>query len=494
MTVDDLIDGYRQFFLWFDSLVLFYVMALNVFYLVFVFSGWRTVHRYVALRPMRDYGYVGRSPLSMAVSILVPAYNEEKTIVPAIQALLRTQFNELEVVIVNDGSTDGTLGVLEEVFTLVPIDRSPRSGLATKPVRGVHASVTERRIIVIDKENGGKADSLNVALNYSQYPLVCAIDADTIMDPGALARLVWEFQSDPDIVATGGIVRIINGSSVKGGQITQVRTPRDILGNIQIVEYLRAFLGGRLAWSRWNMLLIISGAFGLFRRDVIVSAGGYDADNVGEDAELVVRIRRQRAEQGLPCRITFFPDPICWTEAPSDMAALSRQRDRWQRGLGELLIKHRRMTFNPRYGRIGMLAVPFYWIFEFLEPVITVTGVTLVAIGFVVGLVDPFTFALILSLITFYGFFISLGVIMMEERAFRRYPNWSDLIRMGMAIFAENFGYRQYLAYVRFRAMFRIRTSKSEWGENVRSGFHDEEFAYNEESRDPASIDPAVRG
>lgn len=492
MTWDDWIDLYRGFFLWFDGVVLFYVTALNLIFFILVFSGWRTVHRYVALRPMRDYGYVARSPLSMAVTVLVPAYNEEKSIVPSVQALLRTQFNQLEVIVVNDGSSDRTLEMLMDAFTLIPVDRSPRSGLPTQEVLRVYASVTDTRVTVIDKANGGKADSLNAALNYSQYPLVCAIDADTIMDPGALARMVWEFQSDPAIVATGGIVRIVNGSVVKGGQVVHVKTPGGVLGNIQIVEYLRAFLGGRLAWSRWNMLLIISGAFGLFRRDVVVAAGGYDSDNIGEDAELVVRIRRLRAEQKLPCRITFFPDPICWTEAPASMEVLSRQRDRWQRGLGEVLFKHRKMAFNPRYGRIGMVAVPYYWIFEFLEPFVTVTGITLVAIGFALGIVDPFTFALILSLITFYGFFISLGVLMMEERAFRRYPAWNDLWRMGLAMFAENFGYRQYLAYVRMRAMFRIRGKKHQWGENVRKGFGDAEFDSIEQWE--KGTEPAPRG
>ncbi len=456
---------------WLQWPLLAYMIALNGIYLTLIIAGSGVVHRYVTLRPLRDYGYVARSPLSMPVSILVPAHNEQPTIVASVMALLESQYGKLEIVVVNDGSTDGTLDALVEAFGLVEVERVPRSGLRTQDIRQAYLSSLDPRVVVVDKVNGGKADALNAGINFAQYPLVCAIDADTLLDSGALARLVWEFQSHGDTVATGGIVRIVNGSIVEGGLITSVRTPRSILENIQVMEYLRAFLGGRLAWSRWNQLLIISGAFGLFRRDILIEAGGYDPGTITEDAELILRIRRMRADQGLPCRITFFPDPICWTQAPATMGQLARQRDRWQRGLGEMLIKHRGMLLNKRYGRIGWIALPYYWLFELLEPAITVIGLVLVTIGLIVGTVDPVVYALLVAMATAFGLFLSLGVILIEERAFRRYPSWKDLRHMAVAVLLENFGYRQWQAWVRFRALFRIRRQRGTWGEMARTEF-----------------------
>lgn len=471
MSRNDVLDNLRTFFAWFDSALLLYIFALNAIYTMLVVSGWQRINQYVTMRALRDYRYVGKSEMSLPVSILVPAYNEEPIIADSIRSLLLSQFNQLEVIVINDGSKDGTLDRLIQEFSLVPIDIVPRSDIPTQQVRQVYLSCEDQRIMVIDKENGGKSDSLNTGLNYAQYPLVCAIDADTILDPGALSRLVWEFQSNPDTVATGGIVRVVNGSQVHSGQIGSINTPKSLLANIQILEYLRAFLGGRVAWSRWNLLLVISGAFGLFRRDILIEAGGYDVSAITEDAELIVRIRRMRADQGKPCHISFFPDPICWTEAPTTVEQLVRQRDRWQRGLGELLITHHAMLFNPKYGRIGMISIPYYWIFELLEPVVTVGGLLLVTVGFFLGMVNPITYALMIAFSTAFGLLLSLSVVLIEQRAYRRYPNWLDLRRLGMAAVVENFGYRQWQAMIRLRALWRIRGSAHHWGEMTRTGF-----------------------
>jgi cellulose synthase/poly-beta-1,6-N-acetylglucosamine synthase-like glycosyltransferase len=325
--------------------------------------------------------------------------------------------------------------------------------------------------MLIDKENGGKADSLNVGINFSSYPLVCSIDADTILDHQALARLVWEFQADENTVASGGIVRIINGSVLRDGALVRVQTPRSVLANVQIVEYLRAFLGGRIGWSKARALVIISGAFGLFRRDALVQAGGYDATCVGEDAELILRLYRTRAAAGQPCRVTFFPDPICWTEAPGDLRTLARQRDRWQRGLGQLLWRHRDMTFRRRYGRVGSLALPTFWLFEYFGPVLETLGLILVPIGFLTGYVSASVFVTLLALALVYGFLLSLLSILIEERAFQRYPTWVDLRRLTAAIVVENAGYRQWLALVRTRAMLKRPGGKHVWGAQKRAGF-----------------------
>jgi cellulose synthase/poly-beta-1,6-N-acetylglucosamine synthase-like glycosyltransferase len=433
--------------------------------------GWRSVEDYVRRRPMRDYRWVGRSPLSLPVSILAPAYNEGPTIVPAMKALMAAQFVNFEIIVINDGSKDDTLDQLRQGFDLVPSSRVPRSNLVSEHVHGVYTSPTEPRLVVLDKANGGKADALNAGLRYARNPLVCAIDADTILDPGALSRLVWEFQSNPDTVATGGIVRIVNGSQVEDGRVVEVRTPRSLLANIQILEYLRAFLGARVAWSRLQMVLIISGAFGLFRREAVIEAGGYDTSTVGEDAELVLRLHRLHRETGRPCRITFFPDPICWTEAPSDLKTLIRQRDRWQRGLIEMLGRHRSMVGNRRYGRIGLVALPYFVLFELLGPVIECIGLVALAISLVMGYASPTVVALMAGLSIMYGFVLSFVAILMEERAFRRYPGWRCLSRLVLAAVVENLGYRQVMTVVRARAWWTYRRSAGTWGEMTRAGF-----------------------
>ena len=234
---------------------------------------------------------------------------------------------------------------------------------------------------MIDKENAGKADALNAGIKYATYPLFCAVDADTMLDAGALSRLVWEFQASPETVAVGGIVRIVNGSTFDNGRLDQVKTPTNLLANLQILEYLRAFLGGRIGWSKTGMLLIVSGAFGLFRRDVVVEVGGYDPAMVGEDAELILRLHRHHRELSRPCRITFFPDPICWTECPEDFRSLVRQRDRWQRGLIGMVMRHKDMIGRPRYGRIGLGAMPYYVVFELLGPTIECLGYVAFAVA-----------------------------------------------------------------------------------------------------------------
>jgi cellulose synthase/poly-beta-1,6-N-acetylglucosamine synthase-like glycosyltransferase len=461
----------------FSLFMLGYFVVLDMAFVVLASIGWRAVNEYVARRPFRDYRHVGESKLSMPVSILVPAYNEGPVIVSTVRSLIASQFGELEVVVVNDGSTDDTLPSLIDAFDLVQVDRVPRANLPSEPISAVYVSATDQRIVVLDKQNGGKADALNAGIRFARYPLFCAIDADTMLDPGALARLVWEFQARPETVAVGGIVRVVNGSDVdRDGRLVQVKTPRGMLVNLQIVEYLRAFLGGRIGWSRLGMLLIISGAFGLFRRDVVVEAGGYDTTTVGEDAELVLRLHRHQRDHERKCRITFFPDPICWTEAPSNMRSFVRQRDRWQRGLIEMMVRHRGMVGRRRYGGVGLVAIPYFVFFEVVGPVLEVLGYAACVAALLVGAIQAEFAIAFLGFSVFFGLLISFTVVLMEERAFRRYPSWRDLRRMIAAVFVENLGYRQLNALIRVRAWWTLWRAKG-WGEMTRVGLDPSETA-----------------
>ncbi len=461
-----LIDG-----LWtIDLVMIAYLVSNNVLLSLIAAIGWRAIDDYVRRRQLRDYDALGSSPLALPISIIAPAYNEQLSVVDSVKALLSCRYAEFEVLVVNDGSTDATLARLQEEFDLVEVDRVPRARMLTQPISAIYTCPWDVRLTVVVKANGGKADALNAGIAYAQYPLFCAIDADTMLDPRALARLAWEFQAHPDSIAAGGIVRVINGSTVSAGQLLDVETPSALLLNVQILEYLRAFLLGRIAWSRLGMLLIISGAFGLFRREAVVEVGGYDNESMGEDAELVLRLYRHRLERKLPCRISFFPDPICWTEAPSNWRSLIGQRDRWQRGLIQMLFQHRRMVFNPRYGRIGLLALPYFLFFEMFGPTIEVIGYVAFATSIALG-VAPLSYTLaFLVLALVFGLLFSFTALLAEERSYERYPSWRDLRRLAVSAVAENFGYRQLLALVRFRSWWTL-VRKPGWGTMHRSGF-----------------------
>jgi cellulose synthase/poly-beta-1,6-N-acetylglucosamine synthase-like glycosyltransferase len=471
-----------------NSFTLGYLVVLQLIYTALAVVGWRAIENYVERRPMRDYRAVAESALSMPVSILVPAYNEELSIVASVRSLLTSQFIEYEIVVINDGSKDQTAAALTRAFGLVKVGRVPRSNIATQAITGVYTSPLEPRLVFIDKANGGKADALNAGINHAVYPLFCAIDADTMLDAGALSRLVWEFQAAPETVAVGGIVRIVNGSLLQDGRLLTVRTPRNLLANLQIIEYLRAFLGGRIGWSKSGMLLIISGAFGLFRRDVCVEVGGYDPTTVGEDAELVLRLHRHQRERGETCRITFFPDPICWTECPENLATLIRQRDRWQRGLIEMILRHRRMLLRRRYGRIGLVAMPYFVVFEMLGPTIECVGYALFLLALILGIVSVWFAVAFFAFSLTYGLVLSFLVILMEERAFRRYPDWTDLARMTLCAVVENLGYRQMLAVVRMRSWYTLARGKQSWGDMTRKGFGPLPSA---DADTPVSVGPA---
>lgn len=461
-----------EFLIAFNVLMVLYFLALNTIYTLLLVIGWRAIADYVRRRSLIDYGTIARSKMTLPISVMVPAFNEEPVIVDSVRALLAAVYPQLEVVVINDGSTDGTLRALREAFALVEVERVPRADLPSAPVRAIYTAPADGRLVVIDKENAGKADSINAGLRYARYPLFCTIDSDTMIDPDAFVRLVRPFQTHPETVACGGVVRIVNGSTVREGRVLEVKTPRNALVNIQIVEYLRAFLTGRTGWSKLGALLIISGAFGVFRRDVVIEAGGYDTRTVGEDAELVVRLHRHCRERGIPYRAVFLADPVCWTEAPASLRVLCRQRNRWHRGLVETLVRHRGMIGRRRYGVVGMFAMPYFVLFEALGPLLETVGYLVFGLSLAFGLVSTSLAVLFLALSFSYGLVLSFGALLAEERAFRRYRSWTCVARMIGACFLENFGYRQVGSAVRAWSFWSLlRPGAGGWGEMTRAGY-----------------------
>jgi len=415
-----------------------------------------------------------RRSLSSAppIALLAPAYNEAATIENSIRSLLCLEYPNFEVIVINDGSKDATMDVLRAAFQLRDEQRNHEVAIAHRPIRGIYRSTTHPQLLVIDKVNGGKADALNAGLNLARAPIVCSMDADSLLEPDALLRAVQPFVEDPQrVIATGGTVRVVNGCTVVDGRVVQIGLPKNIWALFQTVEYLRAFLLARLAWSRMGVLTIVSGAFGLFRRSVIVDSGGYANNTVGEDMEIVVRLHRRFREMEKPYRIAFVPEPVCWTEVPETLEMLSRQRSRWHRGALETFATHHDMLFNPRYGRAGMLGMGKVFFFDVLAPVVELAGYILMPLLWLMGLLSFDFFAAYLAVAFAFGVAISVGSLAIEEAELRRFPSARDLIILAGAAVLENFGYRQLNSWWRIKGMWQWLRGDRSWGSMTRKGF-----------------------
>jgi len=457
---------------WFNYLVLGYFVLINAHYFILLLVGFKATRRALFEMRWHDVRRVMQSHLTLPISVITPAYNEEASVAEAVRSLLMLRYPEFEVVVVNDGSTDDTLKVLIERFALREVPRTFEAVVPCRAIRAVYESDRHSNLVVIDKDNGGsKADAVNAGINLALYPLFCAIDADSILEDDALLRAVRPFLDEPGVVAVGGIIRIVNGCEVRGGRMANVRLTHALLPLFQIVEYLRAFLFGRMAWATINGLLIVSGGFGLFDKKAVVMAGGYASDSIGEDFELIVRMHHRLREARVPYRIRFVPDPVCWTEVPESLRVLQRQRNRWQRGLIDTLWRHRKMIGRPRYGVVGLLALPAFVVFELLGPVIEVSGYLVIPLSAWLGIVNAAFMALFFALAVLCGVLLSVSGVLLEDMAFHRYPRLRDLVLLCVVGVIESFGYRQLNAWWRIRASWDYSRGRTGWGEMERRGF-----------------------
>lgn len=454
-----------------ETSIIIYVATINIIYLGLMILG------YFALRSEAEhleeadrYALLG-SPILPKIAVIAPAFNEARTCRDAVRAMLTLRYPNYEVIVVNDGSTDDTLELLIDEFKLYRSGRIATGTLITQPVRGIYESREPIKLVVVDKENGGKADSLNAGINVARAPLVCAVDSDSLMEGDALLYVVEPFLDDPATLATGGLIRVVNGCTVEGGRVTRVRAPRRFVPLFQAVEYLRAFLGGRVAFTFLNSLLIISGAFGLFRRDAVLDVGGYLPTTVGEDMELVVRLHRRWREAKRKYRIVFVPEPVCWTEVPETLTVLERQRNRWQRGTVDSIGLHKRMLGNPRYGVLGTFAMPYFFLFEMLGPAIELLGYIVTIGGWAFGLIATEVAILFFTVSILFGILLSMSSIVLEELTQRRYPGAGDIAWLFLAAVVENFGFRQLLTVWRTRGLVDGLRGKQGWGAMERRGF-----------------------
>ncbi|MDB9301060.1 glycosyltransferase [Halorubrum ezzemoulense] len=414
------------------------------------------------------------SPFYPGVAMVVPAYNEAASIVESVRSMLALNYPDQEIVVVNDGSSDATLERLEEAFGLRPVDAEVPYDVPSEPIRGVYRSATHENLLVVDKENGGKSDALNAGVWLTDQELFCAVDADTVIDRDALLDVVAPFLEEPSrTVASGGTIRVANECVVQDGQVKEVNLPKTGLAGVQVMEYLRAFYSGRLGLARLKGLILISGAFGVFRTDRVREIGGYRHDTITEDFDVVVRLHEHLSDNDIDYRIEFVPEPVAWTEVPETLRTLGRQRRRWYRGMMETVVASRRMFFRRAYGRVGTVVLPFFTAAEALGPLIEGFGYVLLPLGWYLGILNVEFFLLFLLLTVGAGVFLSWFGVFSEVWSYNRYESPWEVLRLLWYGVLENFGYRQWKTIVAWHGLIEYLRGDQSWGAMERRGFGD---------------------
>jgi len=448
----------------FNNIIVLYFFLANGSYTILMVMSF--VH--VWLYQMR-IGYAGlqevrESPVTPPVTVIVPAFNEENSIILTVQSLLKLDYPALEIIVVDDGSTDQTLHKLVEHFQLIRMDLICRPRLPATPPAAYFHNPHISALTVVSKPNGGKPDALNLGINMARSPYFCTIDADCILEKDSLLRLMYPvIQSPTNTVLSAGIVRILNGCVVENGQVTEIRLPERPIEKFQIVEYLRSFLFGRTGWNLIQGTFIASGAFCIFHRETVIEAGGFGHDTVTEDIDVVANVHRLMRAKKRKYRTSFTTDPVCWTIAPHTRELLGKQRRRWQLGLIQTVMKHNTMLFNYKYGTIGLLSLPFQTFVEGFGCLVEFGGYILIPVSFLLGLTPLDLFLLFVLLAFVYGTFLSVGSVVLEEITYRRYPQMKDLLLLLYYAVIENFGYRQMIVLYRVQGFVQYLRGEKSW-------------------------------
>lgn len=408
-----------------------------------------------------------------AISILAPAFNEGLNIVENVRSLLTINYPSFEIVIINDGSSDNSMELLFAEYDLEKKDILYHNFVKTKDIKGIYKSKNKafKNLTVVDKENGGKADALNTGINICQNSVICCIDVDCILENDAMLKLIKPFLNNGNkVIASGGVIRVANSCVIEDGRIIEVKLPDSFVARVQVIEYFRAFLMGRMAWSRVDGLLLISGAFGMFDKQIVIEAGGYNTNTVGEDMELLVRMRRMMQERNVPYTVGFVPDPLCWTEVPQTWKVLQRQRNRWTRGTAETLWIHKKMMFNPKYKILGMLSTPFWFFFEWLAPLIEFVGILFFIVLFILGQVSWQVFLTFFLAVYSFAILFSVTALFFEEYSFQQYKKPSYIFRLIGTAMVEPLIYHPVIMWSAVMGNFDLLRGKNSWGVMSRAG------------------------
>ena len=459
----------------FNMSILLFAIVIISSYLILAIISVIALSKHLKENVFINYKVILSSDLAPHLSLIAPAYNEVNTIEENVRSLLSLNYNNYEVIIVNDGSRDNSLEVLTGSFDLEQVQFDYHEHIKSKTVRAVFKSKNPayKKLIVVDKVNGGKADALNVGINISQYSYIVCIDVDCILDKDALLILAKPYleKSDAHIIATGGSIRIANSCIIKGGRLKEIKAPSRMLPRIQVIEYLRAFLLGRMAWSKLDGLLIISGAFGMFDKAIAIKVGGYNCKTVGEDMELIVRMRRYMIETKQKYAVSYIPNPLCWTEAPESFGILLKQRSRWTRGTMETLWIHRKMLLNPKYKILGLVSVPYWLFFEYLAPIIELGGLIITLFLAVSGILSWKLFFTLFLFVYVFALTFSIFALLTEEYTYHQYPKFADFNKLLLAALTEPFYFHPFSVYAALKGNWEEIRGKKGWGEMTRTGF-----------------------
>jgi cellulose synthase/poly-beta-1,6-N-acetylglucosamine synthase-like glycosyltransferase len=454
-------------------------MALLCIFIYALLAGLSLVaiRLFVKKEGFTDYKVMLGSPLAPGISVIAPAFNEGLTIIANVRSLLTLGYPNYEIIIINDGSTDDTLEKLIEEFHLVKVDFAYNVKIVTEPVKGLYASTDPAysKLLIVDKVNGkSKADASNAGINASSFPYFLCTDVDCILHEQTLSHLIKPIMEEEKlrVIATGAPLRLANSCEIDKGVITKVRAPRQLLPRFQEMEYIRAFVLGKMGWSHINAVPNVSGGLGLFDKEIVVKAGGYDPKSFGEDMELLLRMCRYMEDNKFAYAVRYIPRALCWTEGPATLKVFMRQRTRWGRGLMQLMLIHRGMLFNPRYGKIGMVVMPYNFIFELLAPIIEITGIIYYIFLILFELVNwPYAIILLILVYT-YAVMIASVSVLWDQLTFKYYRDWKDIVRVSMMAFIELILYHPLIVLFALRGYFFFLTGrKHSWGNMQRRGF-----------------------
>ena len=467
----DIMGYIRTVISFFNYFCMAFTVLLSVIYILQMIMSFIKVRKDSKSLLSNDYERYVYSDNLLPISLLIPAYNEEENVVQNIKSLLKMDYPNFEIIVVNDGSSDKTHEKIVEAFNLYQIESSQKVSIPTKEVRGVYYNVDYPNLLYIDKENGGKSDALNAGINASSYPLFACLDADSRLEKDALLKLSIEFNKDKNTIVAGGIVRIANGSVIRDGEFKGFSMPKRIIERFQIVEYYRSFLSGRVSWGISNSMLIVSGAFGVFQKQAVIEVGGYKTNTIGEDMEIVVRLHSYMKKHKRKYKIIFCEDAVCWTQGPMSLKDIRGQRRRWQIGLLDTLISHKNLLFNPKYGTVGLVAVPYFWIFELSGALIEVLGYFIIPFSLIMGELNIFFFVIYFLLATLLGIMLSIGSLILEQYTKKNAMTAKQYILISVYAILENFGYRQLITLFRVEGILKYRKLRQTWGKIKRKEF-----------------------
>lgn len=439
-----------------------YLMGYSTFLLLSVITG--SLELYKENKKKKYHGEIEHE-FFLPVTIIVPAYNEEVTVADTVRSLLMMDYRLYEIVVVDDGSSDKTTQVLIDTFQLLKVERPINRQIPCQRERGIYEGVVNGiSITLVQKKNGGKADALNMGINMANFPYFICMDADSVLQRDSLRNIVRPILEEDNIIAVGGLVRISNCAVLNQGKLVEYHMPWNPIVGMQILEYDRSFMASRILMDKYNGNLIISGAFGLFHKETVCNVGGYDASTMGEDMELVVKLHAFCRINKIPYGIRYAPDAICWSQCPSSIGDLRKQRRRWYLGLFQCLLKHRKMFFSAEFGMVGNISFLYYLLYELLSPMIEIFGIFTIVLAYFVNLINVPFMVMFFLIYAVYGAILTITAFFARIYTQNIKLSFMDVIKAIYLCVAESVFFRFIQTFTRMTAFIGYKKKRNAWG------------------------------